>query len=102
MALPEGLLAEVKNYPGIDITWEDEATNSQLTGLINTAMDFLNGKAGGKLDYSADGMPKQLLLEYVKYARNGILSEYMTNLAPFLMDLRVKNGGAYGNQMATV
>lgn len=98
--MPEGLLAEVKNYPGIDITWKDAETDAQLTGLINIGMDFLNEKAGATLDYSVNGMPKQLLMEYVKYARNGILSEYMNNLAPFLADLRAKNGGAYGKDTA--
>ncbi len=95
--LPEGLLAAVKNYPGIDITWADASIDAQLTGIINIGTEFLDGKAGAALDYSKDGMPKQLLLEYVKYARNGNLNEYMTNLAPFLMDLRAKNGGAYGS-----
>ena len=102
MALPEGLLAAVKNYPGIDVTWNDAEIDSQLTGIINMGMMFLDGKSGAALDYSVDEMPKQLLLEYCKYARNGILNEFMTNLAPFLMDLRVKNGGAYGSETTTV
>lgn len=96
MALPEGLLAAVKNYPGIDVTWEDAGIDSQLTGIINMGMKFLDGKAGAALDYTKDEMPKQLLLEYCKYTRNGILNEFMVNLAPFLMDLKVGNGGIYG------
>jgi hypothetical protein len=100
--MPEGLLKAVKNYPGIDITWSDAEVDAQLTGIINMGMKFLDGKAGATLDYSKDEMPKQLLLEYCKYARNGILNEYVNNLAPFLMDLRVKNGGAYGSETTTV
>lgn len=102
MALPEGLLATVKKYPGIDITWEDAEIDSQLTGIINMGMKFLDDKAGAALDYSANEMPKQLLMEYCKYSRNGILNEYMANMAPFLMDLRIKNGGAYGSEDTTV
>ena len=102
MALPEGLLAAAKNYPGIDITWTDTSIDAQLTSLINLGIVFLNEKAGATLDYSIDGMPKQLLFEYVKYARDGDLSEYMGNLTPFLMDLRTGNGGAYGNEATTV
>jgi hypothetical protein len=102
MTLPEGLLATVKNYPGIDITWADTSIDAQLTGLIGLGMKFLDGKAGSVLDYSTDGMPKQLLFEYVKYARNGILNEYVNNLTPFLMDLRVGNGGAYGSEETAV
>lgn len=102
MALPEGLLAAVKNYPGIDITWTDTSIDAQLTSLINLGMIFLDGKAGATLDYATDGMPKQLLFEYVKYARDGDLSEYMGNLTPFLLDLRTGNGGAYGSETTTV
>ncbi len=96
-SLPEELLEAVKNYPGIDITWADDSVDVQLTGIINMGIKFLNGKAGGVLDYSLDEMPRQLLFEYCKYTRNGILYEFMTNLAPFLLDLKVGNGGAYGN-----
>ncbi len=102
MALPAGLLEAVKNYPGIDITWVDTSIDAQLTSLINLGMTFLNGKAGTTLDYSIDGTPKQLLFEYVKYARDGGLSEYMGNLTPFLLDLRTGNGGAYGSETTTV
>lgn len=97
MALPEGLLAAVKNYPGIDVTWEDGEIDFQLTGIINMGIKFLNGKAGAELDYTKDEMPKQLLLEYCKYTRNGILNEFMVNYVPFIEDLRIENGGAYGN-----
>lgn len=96
------LLDEVKNYPGIDITWNDQSIDKQLTGLIGIGMKVLDGKAGATLDYSTDGMPKQLLFEYVKYARNGTLNEFMNNLTPFLLDLRIGNGGAYGSKTTTV
>lgn len=99
---PAEILEEVKNYPGIDITWNDNAVNSQLIGIIGMGMTVLDGKAGVTLDYAKNGLPKQLLLEYCKYARNGILSEFMSNLAPFLMDLRAGNGGAYGSKTTTV
>lgn len=102
MDLPEGLLKAVKNYPGIDITWEDTEIDSQITGIINMGMKFLNEKSGIELDFSKDEMPKQLLMEYCKYSRNGALAEYMSNLAPFLIDLRAGNGGAYGNKTTTV
>lgn len=101
MALPEGLLAAVKNYPGIDVTWEDEKIDTQLTGIINMGIKFLDGKAGVALDYTKDEMPKQLLLEYCKYARNGNLNEFVLNYIPFIEDLRIKNGGAYGSENTT-
>ena len=88
------LLADVKNY--LDITWADENTDAKVSGIIQRGMIFLNAKAGGELDYSAEERPKELLMEYCKYARNGILHEFKINYAPFLTDLRTKGGGAYG------
>ncbi len=99
MSLPEGLLAAVRNY--LDITWDDVQTDQKLTGIIQRGMKFLNRKAGAELDYTAEDMPRELLLEYCKYARNGILNEFMINYIPFLEDLRAKNGGAYGQQEDT-
>lgn len=96
MILPEGLLEEVRNYPGIDVTWEDEQVNVQLTTLIKMGMAYLNDKAGTELDYTDNLAARQLLMEYCKYARNGILDEFTIRLTPFLADLREKNGGAYG------
>lgn len=82
------LLKAVKSYPGIDITWEDLETDEQITNLIRIGMSFLNKKAGAVLDFEKDETPRQLLMEYCKYSRNGNLHEYMANLAPFLVDLR--------------
>lgn len=96
MALPQGILEEVKNYPGIDITWVDAQVDTQLTGIIERGMKFLDKKAGATLDYSKEEMPRELLFEFCKYARNGILHEFMVNYSPFLQDLRAGNGGAYG------
>jgi len=46
--LPEGLLDDVKNY--LDITWEDEATDRKLAGIVAGGMDYLDDKAGERLD----------------------------------------------------
>ena len=35
-------------------------------------------------------------MEYCEYARGKRLNEFMENYAPFLTDLKVKNGGVYG------
>lgn len=94
MDLPIGLLEATKNY--LDVTWDDPEGDVKLSGIIARGIEFLNRKAGAKLDYTVEGMAKELLLEYCKYTRNGILNEFMINYVPFLEDLRVGNGGAYG------
>lgn len=92
--MPEGLLESVKNY--LDITWEDANTDAKITGIIGRGIKFLNDKAGGELDYTQEDRPRELLMEYCEYARGKRLNEFMENYAPFLTDLKVKNGGMYG------
>lgn len=88
------IISDVKRY--LDITWEDDNTDKKITGIVNRGIKFLNDKAGDNLDYATEDRPKELLMEYCKYVRNGMLNEFMINYAPFLQDLRVKNGGVYG------
>ena len=38
--MPEGLLNDVKNY--LDISWEDDNTDSKVTGIIERGMKYLN------------------------------------------------------------
>ena len=88
------LLDEVKNY--LDITWTDSQADLKLNGIIESGKQYFNGKAGAELDYNAEGIPKTLLMEFCKHARNGNLNEFFLNYIPFIEDLRIKNGGAYG------
>ena len=64
-SLPEGLLSDVKNY--LDITWDDEATDRKYAGLVASGMAYLDGKLGEAGDYTADGMPRTLLFEFVRH-----------------------------------
>ena len=51
-SLPEGLLSDVKNY--LNITWDDEATDAKISGLIASGMMYLNSKLGAEADYTLD------------------------------------------------
>lgn len=100
MDLPIGLLEAVKNY--LDITWDDPEGDVKLSGITARGIEFLDRKAGTGLDYTVEGMAKELLLEYCRYTRNGMLNEFMINYAPFLQDLRAGNGGAYGQETTNI
>ena len=94
-ALPDGLLADVKNY--LNITWEDEATDTKVSGLIAACMAYLDLKYGGPADYTVDGMPRTLLFEYVRYARDSALDVFENNYQALLLGMQ--NGrlvSAYG------
>lgn len=85
-SLPEGLLSDVKNY--LNITWDDEATDAKISGLIASGMVYLNLKYGAEADYTADGMPRTLLMEYVRYARDSALDVFETNYQALLLGMQ--------------
>ena len=80
------LLADVRNY--LDITWEDEATDSKVRGFIASGMIYLDLKAGAVQDYDPDGLPRTLLMDYARYARDGALDVFENNFRSLLMAMR--------------
>nr|DAQ30136.1 MAG TPA: Head Tail Connector Protein [Caudoviricetes sp.] len=85
-SLPDGLLSDVKNY--LNITWDDEATDQKISGLIASGMIYLNLKYGGEADYTKDGMPRTLLMEYVRYARDSALDVFENNYQAMLLGMQ--------------
>ena len=85
-ALPEGLLADVKNW--LDITWEDDATDTKVSGLIASGMVYLDGKRGEAGDYTRDGLPRTLLLEYCRYGRDSALDVFENNYQSMILDMQ--------------
>lgn len=76
-ALPDGLLADVKAY--LNITWDDDATDTKVSGIIASAMVYLDDKLGEAADYTQDGFPRTLLMEYARYMRDSALDVFETN-----------------------
>lgn len=85
-ALPDGLLADVKNW--LDITWEDDATDIKVSGLIASGMVYLDGKLGEAGDYTLDGLPRTLLLEYCRYGRDSALDVFENNYQSMILDMQ--------------
>lgn len=84
--IPESLLADVKNY--LNITWDDEATDAKVSGLIATGSVYLDLKYGGEADYMEDGLPRTLLMEYVRYARDGALDVFENNYQALILGMQ--------------
>ena len=78
------LLSDVRNY--LDITFEDEETDRKLKGIIERGMDYL---AGTEQDYEMEALPKSLLLDYCRYARNNVLELFEQNFRSELLSLRI-------------
>lgn len=88
MTVSDKLLKAAKNY--MDITWEDEAGDEKLSGILLRGMQYLTiDVAGIELDFDAEGKPQELLFEYAKYARAGALDEYQTNYLHELLKLQI-------------
>lgn len=80
------LLSEVKNH--LNITWDDGATDEKIRGLIAAATVYLDGKGGAKLDYEADGLPRTLMMEYVRYARDEALDVFENNYVMLILAMQ--------------
>lgn len=84
--VPAELLADVENY--LNITWQDEATDNKIRGLIASGTIYLDGKLGDTADYTQDGMPRTLLMEYVRYARDSALDVFENNYLNLLLAMQ--------------
>lgn len=84
--VPPELLAAAENY--LNITWNDQATDDKVCGLIASGTAYLDLKGGGVLDYEADGMPRTLLLEYVRYGYSSALDVFETNYMNQILTMR--------------
>lgn len=84
--LPSDLLDDVKLYLGI--TWNDEPTDRKISGFIASGMLYLNGKLGESADYTKDGMPRTLLMEYVRYLRDSALDVFENNYQTLILTMQ--------------
>ena len=85
-AIPAALLADVENY--LNITWNDLATDERIRGLIASATADLDDYAGEELDYLSDGLPRTLMMDHVRYARDEALDVFENNYRTQLVRLR--------------
>lgn len=93
MELPTGLLDAVRNY--LNITWDDEAEEQKLLGIIQRGMRYLDSVAGAELDYEEEDSPRQLLFDFCFYARSYALEEYRANYLDELLALQIRQEVEY-------
>lgn len=84
----EGILEEVKNYQ--DITFEDEDSDKKLRVIMRNGMKKLESIAGRNLDFMQEGVHKELLLEYCRYARGNMLEEFERNFKSQILTLLIE------------
>lgn len=92
--VPADLLADVKNY--LNITWDDDATDNKVRGMIAAGAAYLDKKLGQPADYEADGLPRSLLFDYVRYTRDSALDVYENNYLSLILSAQ-NEGMVSGN-----
>ena len=85
-SLPAELVEDVKAYLGI--TWQDDITDRRIGGLIGAGMAYLGSKYGGEADYDSDGLPRSLLFEYVRYAKDSALDVFENNYMSMILAMQ--------------
>lgn len=80
------LLDEVKEY--LTIAYEDEEADRNLSGIIARGKSILNDYAGKEQDYEEEGLAKQLLFDYCRYARSHAAEMFEVNFKRDLISLR--------------
>jgi len=85
-ATPE-LLDAVRNY--LDITYVDDAGDAKLSGIIARGMAYLDRVAGEPLDYSVEGIARQLLFDFCRYVRAGAFEDFARNYQSELIGLQI-------------
>lgn len=86
VTISDALFTDIKADLGI--TWEDDATERKVGNYIRSGMTYLNGKLGEPADYEADGYPRTLLFEYVRYARDGALDVFENNYLSMILAMQ--------------
>lgn len=80
------MIDELKNY--LDITWDDDAINNKLSGILQRAENILKGYAGTDIDYTSDYTAKQLLFDCCRYIWNNAYEDFKVNYSGDLINLR--------------
>lgn len=86
LTVSDALLADVNNY--LDYTWPDKQRDQKTQGFIRSGMIYLNDKLGEAADYDADGYPRTLLFDYVRYARDGALDLFEQNYKSMILAMQ--------------
>ena len=87
MALPDGLLTAARNY--LNITWTDPETDTKITGILERGMAYIDRIAGKTEDYTSEGMPRALLLDYARYTMADALEDFGINYGHELRALQI-------------
>ena len=71
----------------LKISWTDDTTDRNLTGMMLRGIAYLNDVSGTQLDFTEENLAKSLLLDYVRYANSQALEVFEDNFQGSLISL---------------
>ena len=80
------MLESLKIY--LNITYDDPATDRMLCEALERGKNILNDYGGTELDYGEEGLQRQLLFDYCRYARSHAADMCEKNFRHDLIALR--------------
>lgn len=92
------MLQELKNY--LKITWDNE--DSYLESIITKGKSYLNDLTGTTIDFTIDGQPKNLLMDYCRYYYNNAIEYFKENFQEELLELKLKEAVKASKEVVTV
>lgn len=81
--IPEQLLADVENY--CNVTWQDDATDENYRNMIALVASYIDSKLRSPADYTADGLPRALLFDGVRYMRDSAFDVFENNYQSLIL-----------------
>lgn len=94
--MTDRLIAQVKRK--LNITWNDEETNSRIAEIIQSAIPALKHKLGiadPDFDFAVPGIENDLFKSYCFYEWNHCKNEFDDNYANDILQVRQKNEVAH-------
>lgn len=76
----------------LNITWDDTATNEDLTAKVERAKAILIDKAGRELDFESPTVVQQLFFDCLRYLRSDAYNQFLEDYSEELTALRLGGG----------
>lgn len=81
--IPDQLLGDVKNY--CNVTWRDDSTDENYRNMIALVSTYIDSKLRQPADYTADGLPRALLFDGVRYMRDSAFDVFENNYQSLIL-----------------
>lgn len=94
--MTDALIKQVKRK--LNITWEDEDTDTRINEIIASAIPSLKHKLGitaTDFDFSISGAENTLFLAYCLYDWEHVVNEFDANYSQLIAEVRARNEVEY-------